>query len=536
MRQAFGQHGIILLDDGQDLDVPAGITDDAYTDVFPGQILFHQYGAFVAEFLPDLEYGVFQFRDAVTDTFLSDAEAGIPIIGLDDHRERDGDVDEGGVFRFDDVGVGYRDIHFNGKPPGQGFVVAVGQALGSPAGVRDIHHFQQGRYVQFKTGVVQVPFIAQIQDQVEILFPAMDIRQVAVMIVDEFEIITLQGLQGVPQQFDRMVIVVIECGAGFHPILPGGIPHQDTNPRSRFVGRSCFFDPWFGDHAGDQVAPGHHTQILVAVGLCGHRLFLFYLGEAVFTQEVQQGLQAVEPLAVELIGDHAFFHVGDDFSRDQPLVVGGEGSLPANEVVLVYPLPTARFKGLAHVVTIGDVDQQLASRSQHPTDFLEDLYIILLGLEIAKTVPQHGDDAVLIITIGQLPGVPFPETDGKAALSGKIPGPADEVMGTIHTMHIPVPEPRHLQHMTALSAAQIEDRRILIHFQYRHEDLHFLGGDLLVIDDISVRAQVIGIEDMAPPIRANVAFQVFNRSQHFNETLVIRFSVIGYFALFFHFR
>ena len=47
-----------------------------------------------------------------------------------------------------------------------------------------------------------------------------------------------------------------------------------------------------------------------------------------------------------------------------------------------------------------------------------------------------------------------------------------------------------------------------------------VAGDGFVIDHVAVGAQVIGIEDMPPPVGLDIAFEVFDGTQNFDQSLV----------------
>ena len=91
----------------------------------------------------------------------------------------------------------------------------------------------------------------------------------------------------------------------------------------------------------EQDAPRHHAEVLVAVGQRLGVAVMADVAEAGLLQQLGDAVARVEPLGIELVGDHAHLVVDDHLARDQPLAILADGALAADEVMLVDPLPRA---------------------------------------------------------------------------------------------------------------------------------------------------------------------------------------------------
>ena len=72
---------------------------------------------------------------------------------------------------------------------------------------------------------------------------------------------------------------------------------------------------------------------------------------------------------------------------------------------------------------------------------------------------------------------------------------------------------RQFEHVGPLATADIENPLAGLELEDRTEGIHLLGGDLLVIDDVAVRLQIGRVEDLPPPFRIDVGFQVGDGAQ-----------------------
>src|SRR5258705_14008194 len=92
------------------------------------------------------------------------------------------------------------------------------------------------------------------------------------------------------------------------------------------------------------------------------------VAETGLLQQFGYAAARIEPLGVELIGDHAHLVVHDNFARDQTFPILADRALTADEVVVVDPLPRAPIEVVVHVAAVGNVQYDLATGSEDLTD------------------------------------------------------------------------------------------------------------------------------------------------------------------------
>ena len=101
-------------------------------------------------------------------------------------------------------------------------------------------------------------------------------------------------------------------------------------------------------------------------------------------EKFRDGFPRVEPFSVELVGDHALLGMDNYLSGHKTSAVARKGSLPADEVVLVDPLPRSSlimgFKPLA----VDKVHCKRAFGNQNSLDRFKHREIVVLGLEISE--------------------------------------------------------------------------------------------------------------------------------------------------------
>ena len=68
------------------------------------------------------------------------------------------------------------------------------------------------------------------------------------------------------------------------------------------------------------------------------------------------------------------------------------------------------------------------------------------------------------------------------------------------------------QHVPNLTAAEIRRRPIDVELGHLEERVDKGLGDLRVVDEVTVRTQVVGIEEIAPPVGPDIVFQIFDRT------------------------
>src|SRR5262245_48717292 len=110
---------------------------------------------------------------------------------------------------------------------------------------------------------------------------------------------------------------------------------------------------------GEQDAPGHHAEILVAIGEGFGMAVVAYVAEAGLLQQLGYAVACVEPFRIELVGDYTHLVVHDNFARDQAFPILADRTLPTNEMMLVNPLPRAPVEVVVHVAAVGNVQYDL---------------------------------------------------------------------------------------------------------------------------------------------------------------------------------
>src|SRR5262245_194165 len=92
------------------------------------------------------------------------------------------------------------------------------------------------------------------------------------------------------------------------------------------------------------------------------------VAETGLLQQLTDAVAGVEPLGIELVGDHAHFVVHDNFARDQAFPVLAYRALAADKVVVIDPLPRTPIKIVVHVAAVGNVQYDLPTGAQDLTD------------------------------------------------------------------------------------------------------------------------------------------------------------------------
>ena len=212
-----------------------------------------------------------------------------------------------------------------------------------------------------------------------------------------------------------------------------------------------------GASAAEQDAPGHHAEVLVAVGERLGVAVVAHVAEAGLLHQLADALARVEALGIELVGDHAHLVVHDDLARDQPLAVLADGALAAHEVMLVDPLPRALLEVLVHVAAVGDVEHQLAAGPQDLADRGEDLLVVLLVGEVAERVAHDGNAIHAVLRQARVARIAFLEQHLQAFGLRPLLGEPHQIARAVETHDVLEAAPGQLQAVPALAAAQVED-------------------------------------------------------------------------------
>ncbi len=255
---------------------------------------------------------------------------------------------------------------------------------------------------------------------------------------------------------------------------------------------------------GEQDAPRHHAEVLVAVGQRLGVAVMAHVAEAGLLHQLGDALARVEPLGVELVGDHAHLVVHDHLARDQPLAVLADGALAADEVVLVDPLPRALVEVLVHVPAIGDVEHELSAGPQDLADRGQDLLVVLLVGEVAERVAHDGNAIHAVLGQARVARVAFLEQHLQPFALRPLLGEAHEVARAVEAHDVLEAAPGQLQAVPALAAAQIEDVAVRLDGRRGDDEVHLPAGVFQVLDDVAVGLHIEGVEELPPPLFGEV--------------------------------
>ena len=171
--------------------------------------------------------------------------------------------------------------------------------------------------MQLLEGVVVEPLVAQVEDQV-----GAQLGQVALqraVIVEIAELVVRQLGQRVLELADGVEILGIEGAVALDLVGQAVVAHQNRDVERLQL--ALLAHRQVRGVGGQQDAPRHHAEVLVAVGYGLGMAVVAHVAEAGLLQQLADAFARVEALGVELVGDHAHLVVHDDFARDQALAV-----------------------------------------------------------------------------------------------------------------------------------------------------------------------------------------------------------------------
>src|SRR5260370_19736891 len=100
-------------------------------------------------------------------------------------------------------------------------------------------------------------------------------------------------------------------------------------------------------------------------------------------------------------------------------------------MILIDPLPGARFEMTAHPVAVHQIHDERAAGGEGAVDRFEHGEIVLRTLEIAEGGPKDTDAVKVTLAEAKPPCVAFMKGDPQVALFGALAGPADRIAGAI---------------------------------------------------------------------------------------------------------
>ena len=243
------------------------------------------------------------------------------------------------------------------------------------------------------------------------------------------------------------------------------------------------------------------------------RLVHAHATEAGALEQLVDLVRRIEPLGVELVGQHALLGVDHDFAGQQALAVFGERPLAADELVLVDPLPGALLEMAAHPVAVGQVHDQLAVRAQRPLDRLEHGQIVLLALEIAEGVAEERDAIERAFGDAEAAGVALVEARDQPLLLGALARQPDQIARAVDAGDPAEAAPRQLQAVPALAAAQVQYAIAGLEPGAFDGEIDLALGVRFVLDDVAVGLEVERVEQALPPVGRQMPLEVRDRAE-----------------------
>ena len=314
------------------------------------------------------------------------------------------------------------------------------------------------------------------------------------------------------QAADGVVVLGVERAPALHRVGKARVAHHDgdlellhlalglARGKLRPIGRQ-------------QQAARHHAEVLVAVGQRLGVAVMADIAEPGLLQELADALARIEPLGVELVGDDADLVVHDHLARDEAFPVARQRALPADEMVLVDPLPRAALEVIGHVGAVGDVEHELAGRAQDLADGRQDLLVILLVGEVAERVAHDGDAVEAHVGQTRVARVAFLEHDLQPLVLRPLLGEAHEIAGAVDAGHVLEAAACQLQAVAPLAAAQVEDVAIGLDRGAGDDEVDLAPRVLRVLDDVAVGLDVEGVEKLAPPLGGEVRLEIRNGTE-----------------------
>jgi hypothetical protein len=181
--------------------------------------------------------------------------------------------------------------------------------------------------------------------------------------------------------------------------------------------------------------------------------------------------------------------------------VAGQRPLAADEMVLVDPFPRARLETVAHPLAVHQVHDQHAAGGQSAAHGFEDREIVLRPIEIAERVAEDADAVEFAVAEAKAAGVTLVERHRQPGLPGALARQADQVARAVEPGDLAKAAARQFQRMPALAAAQVENAEARFGPGAADQQVDFLPGIGVVLDDVAIGFEVERVEQRAPPLR-----------------------------------
>ena len=165
----------------------------------------------------------------------------------------------------------------------------------------------------------------------------------------------------------------------------------------------------------------------------------------------------VNPFGVKLVDDYPSLRVGDHLPGYDPGAVFRKGTLPADKVVLVDPLPGTRLEIVPHPGPVHDIHHEDPVGGEGPGNIVQYLKVVGFLLKIPERVPENGDAVKQFVPDAEFSRVSLPELNQQPLLFGPLLGEADEMTGPVDPDDVLEAPSGEFQAVSSLSAAEVEN-------------------------------------------------------------------------------
>ncbi len=359
--------------------------------------------------------------------------------------------------------------------------------------------------MHFEKGVVVEAFIAQIQHEMR---PARcQIGHQSRVIIEIAEPVLRKLGERCLEPRHGLGVLFVEAAVALDRIGQPGIAENDGDFRKR---HGTARQPLNAARClGGQEQPVlDHAEILVARRIRRRDRMEAEIAEAGALHQRFHALLRIEALGIELVGDDAALGVHHHLAADQPVAVFGEAALAAHEMVLIDPLPGARLEMRSHPLAVHQIHDQDAARGEGALDRFEHRQIVLRPVEIAERVAEDADAVKFAIAKPEAARVAFMEGDLQISLPGTLAGEADQIARAVEPGDALKAAARQFEGMPALAATQIEQAIVALKPGAADQEVDFLLGVAVVLDNIAIGFEIERIEQRTPPLRGQVPFEI----------------------------
>ena len=368
--------------------------------------------------------------------------------------------------------------------------------------------------MEFVEGLVDEAFVAEIEGEGGRV--GAEISGEGGVVVEEAETVAGQFGEGRFEMLHGGQIFGLKFTVEFHGIGEAWVAEDDGDVGNIWAagdGVGGAGGEFAGGVCGDEDAVRHHAEILIAVGSAQNGAVIAGADETAGKEEGVELFARVETFGVELIDEDAALGVGDDFTADEARAIGGEHAFAADEVVPVDPFPRPGLKIFPHPISVGNIHREDTTGTQRGADGGEHGEVFGLAIEVTEGVAQNGDAVEGGVGGGKRAGVALEEIDGEACGAGAAARELDEVVRAVEAGEVAEAAAGEFETVAALTAAQVEHAGAGLEAGGGEEEVDVGGGVGGVFHDVAVSLDVGGVEERAPPVGGEMAFEVGNGAE-----------------------